>query len=57
MWQCDELWAVGFGMSVWRALCGKGRDCGGDEINGVDCASCSTGESILLLSSLVHQSV
>lgn len=43
MWHWDELWTVGFGMSVWRALCGKGRDCEGDEINGVDCVSRSAG--------------
>lgn len=40
MWHCDELWSVGVGMSVWRALCGKDRDREGDEINGVDCVSC-----------------
>lgn len=43
MRHCDELWTVGFGMSVWCALCGKDRDCEGDEINGVDCASCGIG--------------
>lgn len=51
MWHWDELWAVGFGMCVWRALCGKDRDCQGDEINGVDCLSCSIGmNSAIVLS-------
>lgn len=53
MWHCDELWAVGLGMSVWRALCGKDHDCEGDEINGVDCVSHSTG----INPPVVHRSV
>lgn len=51
MWHCDELRAVELGMSAWRALCGKGRDCEGDEINGMDCVSCSTGINPAVVSS------